>query len=275
MKRREFILALGGAAVAWPLAAHAQQPAMPVIGYLHSGRPEMMVNSLAGFRQGLSESGYVEGQNVAIEYRWAKDQHDQLPALAADLVGRKVTVIFASGGIISAQAAKAATATIPIIFTSGADPVAQGLVASLNRPGGNATGFSFLQTTLEAKRYDLLHELVPTAAVVAVLINPKNPAADGQSKDVEAAARAVGQQLLLLKANSNDELDAVFTTLVRNQRAPLVVASDPFFLSRRNQLVALATRHAIPAIYEWREFAEAGGLMSYGTDIKDANAVGR
>ncbi len=270
MRRREFITFLGGAAATWPLIARAQQSKKPVIGFLHSGWPEMTTTALIGFRQGLNESGYVEGKNIEIEFRWARDQHDQLPKLAADLIRQQVAVIVAAGGIISAQAAKAATSTIPIVFSSGADPVAMRLVETLNRPGDNLTGVSFLQTTLEAKRFELLHQLVPEAVEIAALINPNNPAADSQRKDLDKAAHDLGVQLLVLRAESADTFDNVFATLAQNQHVPLAVTSDPYFFSQRNQLVELAARQSIPAIYEWREFTALGGLASYGTNLKDA-----
>jgi putative ABC transport system substrate-binding protein len=270
MRRREFIKVIVGSAAAWPLAARAQQSKRPLIGFLHSGWPEMSAIPLASFRQGLNESGYVEEQNIEIEFRWARDQHDKLSTMAADLVRQQVSVIAAGGGIISAQAARDATATIPIVFASGADPIAMGLVRTLNRPGGNVTGFTFLQTTLEAKRFELLHELVPTAAEIAALINPSNPAAGSQSKDLEKAARDLGVQLIMLHAESGDAFDTIFATLAEKTHVPLVVTSDPYFYSQRNKLVELAARQAIPAIYEWREFAVVGGLISYGTNLKDA-----
>jgi putative tryptophan/tyrosine transport system substrate-binding protein len=271
VRRREFITLLGGTA-AWPLAVCAQQPTVPVIGVLHSG-DGMSPNAMADFTQGLSENGIVVGQGAIIEHRQARDQHDQLPALAADLVRRRVTVIYATGGIVSAQAAKTATATIPIVFSSGADPVALGVVASLGRPGANVTGVSFLQTALEAKRFELLQELMPTAAAIGLLINKENPAADRQLSDVETASRTLGRKLVLTNASSKGGFDAAFATLVREQRAPLVVTSDPFFFRQREQLVALAAQHRIPAVYEWREFSAIGGLMSYGASLKDSHRL--
>jgi putative tryptophan/tyrosine transport system substrate-binding protein len=269
MIRREFIALAGGAAVAWPLAARAQQP-MPVIGYLGSGPPEP--DRVTAFRQGLNETGYVEGQNVAIEYLWAQGQYDRLPALVADLVRRQVTVIVAAG-VPTALAAKAATATIPIVFTLGVDPVQAGLVASLNRPGGNITGVVLL-AEVAAKRLDLLHELVPTSPVVALLINPTNPAnAEVQTRSLQDAARSLGPQLHVLRASTVSEIDAAFGTLVELRAGALVVAGDPFLTNRRAQIVALAARYAVPAIYAWREFAEAGGLMSYGPDLADSSRL--
>jgi putative tryptophan/tyrosine transport system substrate-binding protein len=272
MTRREFI-ALLGAAVARPLVARAQQP-MPVIGFLNAGFPEPSSFLVAAFREGLKEASYVEGQNVTIEYRWAKGQYDQLQTLVTDLVQRQVAVIAATGGSISAQAANAATATIPIVFNVGEDPIKLGLVASFNRPGGNTTGVSTLSPTLEAKRLGLLRELVPQAAIIAVLLNPTNPDADLQRRDVQAAATAIGQQLRILNASTESDVDAAFVSLVE-QRADallvgndaLLVGNDVFFTNRREQIVALAARHAVPAIYAFRSFAEGGGLMSYSTSL--------
>jgi putative ABC transport system substrate-binding protein len=267
MKRRELMLLLGGAAVSWPLAARAQQKAMPVIGFLSGALPGPYAPYAAAFHQGLSETGYVEGQNLAIEYRWAEGHYDRLPGLAADLVGRKVDLIAASGGSVSVRAAKSATSTIPIVFTSGDDPVATGLVASLARPGGNLTGVSFLVVELNPKRLELLSELVPQAKVIALLVNPNNSNAERTMRDAQDAARAKGVQLPILKAGSETEIDAAFAALVDLHAGALVVGNDPFFNSRRERLVALASRHAVPAIYEWREFAVAGGLISYGTSL--------
>ncbi len=265
MKRREFIAGVGGAALTWPLAARAQQKAMPVIGYLSSYSP--LNPNVAAFRQGLSEMGYVEGQNLTIEYRWAENRYERLPALAADLVGRKVDVIAASGGDLASRAAKSATSTIPIVSVIGGDPVAAGLVASLARPGGNLTGVSFLDVELNPKRLELLSELVPQARVIILLVNPNNSNADRIMREAQDAARAKGVQLPILKAGSESEIDAAFATLVQLQAGALVVAGDPFFNSRREQLVALASRHAVPTIYAWREFPDAGGLISYGASF--------
>jgi putative ABC transport system substrate-binding protein len=267
LRRREFITLLGGAAVAWPLAASAQQPAVPVIGFLSSVSPEPFARMVAAFRQGLNETGYVEGQNVAIEYRWAEGQYDRLPALAANLVERPVALIVASGGDTPALAAKAATSTIPIVFTGSDFPVKVGLVASLNRPGGNVTGMSLFTSELEAKKLGLLRELVPKAHLIAMLVNPNNPSAESDTRDVQVAASAVGQQIHILRANNERDIDAAFATLVQQRTDALLVAHDPFFFSRRNQFVALAARHAVPSIYEFREFAVAGGLMSYGSSL--------
>jgi putative tryptophan/tyrosine transport system substrate-binding protein len=265
MTRRELMLVLGGAITA-ATALRAQQKAMPVVGFLHSALPGPAAPSVAAFRQGLSETGYLEGQNVAIEYRWAEGRYDRLPALAADLVRRKVDVILAAG-VAAALAAKDATSTIPIVFTSGDDPVAAGLVASLARPGGNLTGFSILTEELTPKRLELLSELVPQVGVFALLVNPNYPTADPMIRDMREAARTKGMQLHILKASTESEIDVAFATLVQLQAGALVVGTDPFFISRREQLVTLAARHAVPAIYELREFPAAGGLISYGLSL--------
>jgi len=264
MKRRELMLLLGGASIA-ARALRAQQKAMPVIGYLHYGSPGLFAPFMAAFHRGLSETGYVEGRNVAIEYRWAEGRYDRLPALAGELVGRKVDVI-AAFGPPSARAAKSATSTIPIVFGSG-DPVREGLIAGLARPGGNLTGVSLLTVELMAKRLELLSELVPQAGMIALLVNQNDANAERIIKDVQEAARAKGVQLHVLKAGSESEIDAAFPALVQLQAGGLVVGTDPFFNSRREQLVSLAARHTVPAIYEWREFAAAGGLISYGSSL--------
>jgi putative tryptophan/tyrosine transport system substrate-binding protein len=260
-------MTLLGGAVMWPLAARAQQPAMPVIGFLNSTSPNGFAFYVTGFRNGLKEAGYVEGRNIAVEYRWAKGQIDQLPALAADLVARPVTAIFVDTR--STLAAKAATTTIPIVFSSGGDPVKLGFVASLNRPGGNITGVSFLVSAIASKRLEWLRELVPTAQLIGYLVNPDNFLAE--LEEVQAAARALGLQVVVLNARSERDFDQAFATLVQHRADALYVAGDPFFTIHRDQLAALAARHALPAIYDLREYAIAGGLMSYGTSISDAN----
>jgi putative ABC transport system substrate-binding protein len=267
MKRREMIVLLGGAAITWPLAGRAQQKAMPVIGFLNSASPGPWAPFVAAFQQGLGETGYVEGQNVAIEYRWADYHYDRLSALAADFAGRRVDLIAASGGDRSAMAAKGATSTIPIVSVIAGDPVATGLVASLARPGGNLTGVTFITEELHPKRLELLSELVPQATVIALLVNPNNPNTEGVTRGVQEAARAKGVPLQILKAASEGEIDAAFATLVQLRAGALVVGSDPFFLSRRDQLVALASRRAVPAIYDLRGYVAAGGLISYGASL--------
>jgi putative tryptophan/tyrosine transport system substrate-binding protein len=266
VRRRNFITLLSAAATAWPLAGRAQQSAMPVIGFLGAGSPGPNVPFIAAFRQGLSEAGWVEGQNLAIEYRWADGRYDRLPALAADLVGRQVDVIAASD-LPAARAAKSAASTIPIVFAVGTDPVGDGLVASLARPGGNLTGVTFIMTELLPKRLELLSELVPGISVIALLVNANNTNAEPQTRDMQEAARVKGVRLLILKAGSEREIDAAFATLVQGQAGALVVSADGFFFSRRDQLVTLASRHAVPAIYDVREYAAAGGLISYGTSV--------
>ena len=268
MIRRECITLLSGAA-AWPFAARAQQPAMPTIGFLNSASPEGYAPYAAAFRQGLKEAGYVDGQNVTIEYRWAEGRYEQLPTQAADLVRRQVSVIAATS-TPAILVAKATTSTIPIVFTTGADPVKLGFVASLNQPGGNATGVNFFTAELGSKQAGLLHELIPAAAHVGLLVNPNYPATDAMTRDATTAASAIGFQIDVMQASDSREIEAAFRTLVRNRADALVVGPDPFFASRRLQLATLATRHAIPAVYNIREYAEAGGLMSYGTSPTEA-----
>ncbi|HZK88694.1 MAG TPA: ABC transporter substrate-binding protein [Stellaceae bacterium] len=272
MRRRDLI-ALAAGAVAWsrPLSAQAQQKAMPVIGYLSSVSPGPSASLVAAFRQGLSDTGYVEGQNLAIEYRWAGGSFDRLPALAADLVGHKVDLIATAGGPPPALAAKGATSTIPIVFSGVGDPIGVGLVTSLARPGGNITGFSLMNIELMPKRLALLSELVPQARFIALLVNPNNPNAERMVREVREAARAKGVQLPIVKASTEGEIDAAFASLVQLHAGGLVVGADPFLDSRREQLVALASRHGVPAIYVFREFAEAGGLISYGASFTAAS----
>jgi ABC-type uncharacterized transport system substrate-binding protein len=267
MRRRDFIAGIAGSAVAWPLAARAQQAAMPVIGILSLGSREADTDRMNALRWGLTEIGYVEGQNVAIEYRWADGRFDRLPALAADLVGQKVGVIAAIGSSPVAHAAKNATSTIPIVFVTGRDPVGDGLVASLARPGGNVTGVSILVAELNPKRLELLLELAPQTRVIALLRNPNTPATEGEIRDVQEAAQARGMQLHILEASTEIEIDAAFASLVQRQAGALLVAADPFFLNRLEQIAALVARHAVPAISGFREFATAGGLISYGPSL--------
>jgi putative ABC transport system substrate-binding protein len=269
MRRRDFITLLGGTA-AWPLAARAQQPALPVVGFLDPRSPGPIADRLLGFRQGLKDTGYVEGENVAIEYRWAENQLDRLPALATDLVRRRVAVIVASGGTNVAFAAKAATSTIPIVFMVAEDPVRLGLVASLSRPGGNATGINFFSGELTAKRLELLRELLPGAARVAVLVNPTGPTAETTLRDVEPAARAMGLQIQIFNASTSREINAAFAAFARQRPDALFVGNDPFFSTRRVQLANLAAHHSIPMTSGAREDVEVGGLMSYGSNNADA-----
>ena len=269
MKRRDLITLLGGAAAAWSVTSRAQQPAIPVIGFLSSASPERDAGRLRAFLHGLSKAGYVEGRNVAIEYRWAEEQNDRLPALAAELVSRPVAVIAVAGQIAGALAAKAATTTIPIIFLTGGDPVALGLVSSLNRPGGNVTGVATLSVELEPKRLELLHALVPGATTVGALINRTNPNAEMQSRELQAAAPMLGLKVEFLDASAEGDFDAVFAKLVELRAGGLVICTDGLFISRSEHLAALAVRHALPAIFQFRPFAAAGGLMSYGGSLAE------
>ena len=271
MKLRAFITLLGGAAAAWPLAVRAQQPTMPVVGYLGAQSPAAFASRVAAFRQGLGEAGYAEGRNVAIEFRWAEGRHDRLPDLAADLVARQVTVIVAPGGAPAALAAKSATTSIPIVFEMGADPIAIGLVASLARPGGNLTGVSSLNVEVTPKRLEILHEAIPTGTLVAVLLNPTSPTADSQLKQLQQAAHTLALQLHVLHASTQGEFDKVFATLLQLRPKGLVVASDTFFATHSEQLAALTARHALPAIHQSRDFALAGGLMSYGGSFVESH----
>ena len=269
MKRREFITLLGGAAAAWPLAAHAQQAAKPVIGYLSAESPQSDASfRLAGLRHGMNQAGYVEGRNLMIEYRWAEGQLERLPALAAELVQLRVAVIIGPG-LLPTLAAKTVTTTIPILFSVGADPVPMGLVASLNRPGGNITGFNVFSGELGAKGLAVLHELVPSASTIGFLANSRNPVTDLTTKDVLAASHALGIKIQVLKASIDEEIDAAFANLVQARTGALLIANDVFLNSRFDQLIALAARHAIPAMYPFREFTVAGGLMSYGTNLTE------
>jgi ABC-type uncharacterized transport system substrate-binding protein len=269
MQRREFITLLGGAAAAWPLATRAQQPAMATIGFLNSASPEGYAPYATAFRQGLKEAGYVDGQNVTIEYRWAEGRYERLPTLAADLVRRQVSVIAATS-TPAILVAKGATSTIPIVFTTGADPVRLGFVASLNRPGGNTTGVNFFTAELGSKQAGLLHELIPAAVHVGLLVNPNYPATDDMKRDTTTAASTIGFQIDVMQASNSREIEAAFGALVRNRTDALLVGSDSYFVSRRLQIATLAARHAIPAVYPIRDFAEAGGLMSYGASQTEA-----
>jgi putative ABC transport system substrate-binding protein len=267
LRRREFITLVGGAAAAWPLAARAQQAAMPMIGFLNSTSPGPHAPMVAAFRQGLGETGHVEGRNLAIEYRWAEGQYDRLPALAADLIGRQVSVLAATS---SPAALAVPTTKIPIFFTIGNDPVKLGLVSSLNRPGGNVTGSTFFNNTLGPKRLQILRELAPNADVIAMLVNPSNPNTESDTAQMHLAARSLGVQVVVVAASNERDFDVAFARLVEQRVAALIVNSDPFFYSQRGLLTALAARHALPAIYEVREFTAAGGLVSYGTSLPDA-----
>jgi putative tryptophan/tyrosine transport system substrate-binding protein len=269
MRRREFMTLVGAAAV-WPVTASAQQSVMPVIGFLGAASPDGYAPFVRGFLRGLKEAGFIDGENVAITYRWAEGHYDRLPAFAADLVAKQVAVIVATGGLPPSLAARDATKTIPIVFTLGSDPVKFGLVTSLNRPGGNVTGVSLFAYLLDAKRVELVHELVPGAATIGLLANPNNPQADAQFADVEVASRTFGQQVIILKASSDSDIDEAFAVLAQKTVGALLVSADPFFLSRRHQIVASVARRSIPAMYEWRQFADADGLMSYGVDLVDA-----
>src|SRR5215218_9190062 len=270
MRRRE-VIALLGTAPAWPPAARAQQPRMPVIGYLGPESPEPYASRLGAFRNGLAETGYVEGRNVAIEFRWAEGRYDRLPALAADLVGRQVDVIAAPGGAPIALAAKSATTTIPIVFEMGGDPVALGVVGSLSRPGGNITGVSSLSVEVSRKRLEFMHEVLPTAALFGVVVNPTSPTADSQLRNLHTAAKTLGVQLHVLHASTEQEFDTAFTILPQLPAGGLVFSSDPYFANRSQQLAALAVRHAVPAITQSRDFPIAGGLMSYGGDFTQSH----
>jgi len=269
VKRREFITLLGGAAAAWPLAARAQQPAMPVVAFMSARSPETSMDLLAAFRRGLAENGFVEGQNVAIEVRWARGEYDSVAAMAADLASRRVAVIAVAGSPV-ASAAKAATTTIPIVFTVAVDPVEAGLVASLNRPGGNLTGMTTLGVEVGPKRLELLRELIPTATIVAALVNPTNSNAETQSRDLEATARTLGLQIQVLHASTDRDLDAAFAILGQLHPGGLVIGADLFLTSRIEQLAALALRYSVPAIFQYRQFVSSGGLMSYGTSPADS-----
>jgi putative ABC transport system substrate-binding protein len=269
MRRREFITLLGGAAATWPLTTQAQQPVLPVVGFLRSTSPADSANLIAALRHGMNEVGYVEGQNVLIEYRWAEGQTDRLPALAADLVRRQVAVIIA-GGLPATRACKGATATIPIVFSTGSDPVTDGFVASLNRPGGNFTGVVFINSVLGAKRLELLRQLVPKATIIGVLMSPNDSDAEAEQRDVLAAAQAIGQRLIVLEVSSDRDIEAAFATFVQRGVDALFVGTGAFMLSNREQVAALAALHALPACYFLKQFVTAGGLMSYGTSITDA-----
>ena len=267
--RRQFISVLGGSVATWPFAAHAQQPAVPVVGFLYARSPEDFSAQLAAFHKGLAENGYVDGQNIKIEYRWARGQYDLMPSLAADLVRLPATLIMA-GAEPSVLAAKAATSTIPIVFVVGTDPVKLGVVASYNHPGGNATGLHIFTTSLEAKRLNLIHELIPRDALIGILLNPKLPFAQDQLAKIQDAANGLGLRIQVLRASTPAEIDDAFATVARDHLAALSVTADPFFDTRRDQLVTLAAQHAVPVIYQFRQYAASGGLMSYGVNLPDA-----
>ena len=269
MRRRDVLRLLGGAAVSWPLGARAQQPAMPVIGFLHSASPGPYASLVAAFHQGLGEVGYIEGKNVSIEYRWAEGRYDRLPVLAAELVRLKVAVIAAAGGEPSPLAAKAATSTIPIVFTAGGDPVEAGLVASLSHPGGNLTGTTIMGLQMGSKRLDILRQLVPSASNVTMLVNPTFPTVPGEVRDTQDAAQALKIHITVLNASSEDEIETAFKTMEQQKADALVIATDPFLLAQRRQVVQLAAHHRLPTIYFLREFVDAGGLISYGPNIAD------
>jgi putative tryptophan/tyrosine transport system substrate-binding protein len=270
VRRRDFIKVIAGSTAAWPLAARAQQSAMPVVGFIGSRSPGDSANLVAAFRAGLGETGFVENQNVMVEFRWAEGQYDRLPMLSADLVAHQVAVIAAPGGIAAGLAAKTATTKIPIIFLTGADPVQFGLVKSLSRPDGNLTGVAILTNTLAPKQLELLREVAPDATLIAFLVNPKNPLAESDTREVHSAAGTTGHKILILSASNDSDIDNAFVALVQQKAGALLVMSDPLFNSRPDKIVALAARHAIPAIYQWRDFPAAGGLMSYGTVLADA-----
>ena len=270
MRRRDFITLLAGAAAAWPRPARAQRASIPIIGFLSTRSPGEAASETAAFRQGLKEIGIVEGENMTLEFRWANLEYARLPALAAELLRNRVTVIAAVGGIHSGLAVKAATSTIPVVFVSAGDPVGFGLVPSLSRPGGNITGISMVTVALAPKRLELLHESVPSSGAIAMLVNPTSPYFGPETKDVQAAARALGREVRVFNARAERDIDTAFATLVQQRATAVLVSGDPFFDSQRDRLVALAARHAVPAIYQWREFTTIGGLMSYGSSITDA-----
>ena len=274
IERREFVALLGGAAASWPLAAHAQQPAMPVVGFLGAPSAAPYARYVAAVHQGLKEVGYVEHQNVAMEYRWADGQYDRLPALAADLVSRRVAVIVPIGGAPATLAAKAATSTIPIVFNLGADPIGLGLVTNLNRPGGNITGIAMMTLEIETKRLELLHELAPASTLLAILLNPSNAQAQTQEREAQRAARVIGQQVLVLKASTEQEIEGAFAALVREGAGGLLVGGDTFFVSQALLFVVLTAHHSIPTVYPFRSYVDAGGLMSYGSCLRRPRTEG-